>query len=137
MDLTAEQALHAYASTMNTLDLSHLEPLLADDFHYGSQWVFAEIGSKRAYLAYIAPKLETIRTRGVATWAEMAWLDREFPGPCVVVAQGDKENLLAVVLAQVEGGKIKRLDLCGAPSPYAAIRTGIYPGMRGGDAPPR
>jgi len=113
---------------MNTLDASHLEPLLADDFHYASQWVFAEIESKGAYLEYIAPKLDAIRKSGAAVWAEMGWLDREFPGPCVVMAHGDKSNLLAVVLAKVEGGKIKRLDLCGAPSPYSARRTGVYPG---------
>jgi hypothetical protein len=35
-----------------------------------------------------------------------------------------------VVLAKVEDGKIKRLDLCGAPSPHSAKRTGDYPGMK-------
>lgn len=128
MSLTAEAALRAYATMMNTLDASCLEPLLADDFHYASQWVFAEIESKSAYLEYIVPKLDAIRKSGAAAWAEMGWLDREFPGPCVVMAQGDKDNLLAVVLAKVEGGKIKRLDLCGAPSPHSARRTGEYPG---------
>jgi hypothetical protein len=128
MSLTAEGALRAYATMMNTLDASYLEPLLADDFHYASQWVFAEIESKSAYLEYIVPKLDAIRKSGASAWAEMGWLDREFPGPCVVMAQGDKDNLLAVVLAKVEGGKIKRLDLCGAPSPHSARRTGEYPG---------
>lgn len=128
MSLTAEGALRAYATMMNTLDASCLEPLLADDFHYASQWVFAEIESKSAYLEYIVPKLDAIRKSGAAAWAEMGWLDREFLGPCVVMAQGDKDNLLAVVLAKVEGGKIKRLDLCGAPSPHSARRTGEYPG---------
>ena len=128
MSLTAEEALRAYASMMNTLDASHLEPFLADDFHYASQWVFAEIESKSAYLEYIVPKLDAIQKSGGAAWAEMGWLDHEVPGPCVVMAQGDKDNLLAVVLAKVEDGKIKRLDLCGAPSPHAARRTGEYPG---------
>jgi hypothetical protein len=128
MSLTAEAGLRAYATMMNTLDASCLEPLLADDFHYASQWVFAEIESKSAYLEYIVPKLDAIRKSGAVAWAEMGWLDREFPGPCVVMAQGDKDNLLAVVLAKVEDGKIKRLDLCGAPSPHSARRTGEYPG---------
>jgi len=128
MNLTAEAALRAYATMMNKLDVSCLEPLLADDFHYASQWVFAEIESKTEYLEYIAPKLEAIRKSGGTAWAEMGWLDREFPGPCVVMAQGDKDNLLAVVLAKVEDGKIKRLDLCGAPSPHSARRSGEYPG---------
>lgn len=128
MNLTAEAALRAYATMMNKLDVSCLEPLLADDFHYASQWVFAEIESKTEYLEYIAPKLEAIRKSGGTAWAEMGWLDREFPGPCVVMSQDDKDNLLAVVLAKVEDGKIKRLDLCGAPSPHSARRSGEYPG---------
>lgn len=127
MNLTEEQALRAYATMMNTLNPSCLESLLAEDFHYASQWVFAEIESKNAYMEYIRPKLDAIRQSGAATWAEMGWLDHEFPGQCVVMAQGDKDNLLAVVLAKVEDGKIKRLDLCGAPSPHSARRTGDYP----------
>jgi hypothetical protein len=46
------------------------------------------------------------------------------------MAQNEKENLVAVVLAKVEDGKIKRFDLCGAPSPHSAKRTGDYPGMK-------
>lgn len=128
MSITKEQALRAYSAMMNTLDVSHLEPLLADDFHYASQWVFAEIESKAAYLEYIVPKLDAIRISGAAAWAEMGWLDNDVAGPCVVMAQGDKGNLIAVVLAEVDGKKIKRLDLCGAPSPHSARRTGEYPG---------
>ena len=128
MSLTEEQALRAYATMMNTLDAAHLEPLLADDFHYASQWVFGEIESKGAYLEYIVPKLETIRDSGSIVWAEMGLLIREFPGTCVIMSQDDRDNLLAVVLAEIEGGKIKRLDLCCAPSPHDARRTGEYPG---------
>lgn len=126
--LSKEDALRAYAWMMNTLDASRLEPLLAEDFHYASQWVFSEITSKADYLAYITPKLEAIRSSGTQVWAEMGVLDRELPGPCVVMAQGDREKLAAVVLAAVEGDKIKRLDICGAPSPHSARRSGIYPG---------
>lgn len=132
MNLTAEDGLRAYAAMMNTLDVSHLEPLLVEDFHYASQWVFDEIVSKTEYLNYIVPKLDAIRKSGTAAWAEMGWLDREFPGPCVIMAQGDKDNLIALVLAEVEDGKIKRLDLCGAPSPHSARRTGDYPGSLSG-----
>lgn len=134
MSLSKEQALKAYATMMNTLDASFLEPLLAEDFHYASQWVLAEIESKSAYLEYIVPKLDAIRKSGAAAWAEMGWLDRELPGPCVIMAQGDKDNLLAVVLTKVEDGKIRRLDLCGAPSPHSARRSGIYPGRNNKEA---
>lgn len=128
--LSKEDALRAYAWMMNTLDASRLEPLLAEDFHYASQWVFSEITSKADYLVYIMPKLEAIRSSGAEVWAEMGVLERELPGPCVVMAQGDKDNLLAVVLATVENGKIKRLDMCGAPPPFSALRKGDYPGRR-------
>ena len=90
--------------------------------------MFAEIESKTVYLEYIVPKLNALRESGSAAWAEMGWLDREFPGPCVVMAQGEKDKLLAVVLAKVEDGRIARLDLCGAQSPQSARRTGEYPG---------
>ena len=128
MSLTVDEALRAYAAMMNTLDASRLESLLAEDFHYASQWVFDEIESKSEYLNYIVPKLEAIRKSGVVAWAEMGWLDREFSGQCVVMAQGEKDNLIALVLIKVENGKIKRLDLCGAPSPHSARRSGEYPG---------
>jgi len=125
--LTEEEALRAYAKMMNSLDASDLAPILADDFHYASQWVFDEIESKSAYLEYITPKLEALEKSGVVAWAEMGWLDRG-RRPCVVMAQGEKENLIAVVLVEVGDGKIKRLDLCGTPSPHSARRTGEYPG---------
>lgn len=129
MSLTVERALRAYATMMNTLDASCLEPLLADDFHYASQWVFAEIESKSAYLDYIVPKLDAIRNSGAAVWAEMGWLDREILGSCVVMAQGDKDNLVALVLAEVKGGLISRFDMCGVPSPHSAKRSLDYPGI--------
>ena len=61
----------------------------------------------------------------------MRCLDREFPGPCLVLAQSDKADLVALLLAKVGGGTMKRLDLCGAPSPYSARRMGEYPGRTG------
>ena len=131
MSLTEEQALRAYATMMNTLDAAPLVALLADDFHYASKWVFAEIESKDAYLKYILPKLDTIRRSGSKPFAEMAWLDDGLPGPCVVMAQSQKDNLLATVLVKVEGDKIVRLDMCGVPSPHSARRSGEYPGLPG------
>lgn len=123
-----EGALRAYAEMINTLDSTKLAPLLAPDFHYASQWVFSEISTKQDYLNYIRPKMETMKSSGNRVWAEMAHLDREFPGPCVVLAQGDKDNLVALVLAMVKDGMISRLDMCCAPSPHDAERSMDYPG---------
>jgi len=128
--LSKEDALRAYAAMMNTLDIDHIAQLLADDFHYASQWVFAEIESKQDYLDYISPKLLSLKTSGSKVWAEMASLEREMPGPCVVMAQGSKDNLVSLVLAGVVNDKITRLDMCGAPSPHSARRSGEYPGWK-------
>lgn len=126
-ELTKEVALKAYASMMNTLDASHIESILSDDFHYASQWVFSEIKSKQEFLDYIRPKLEAVKASGKRVWAEMAELEREILGPCVVLAQDQQDNLISLVVAEVKGGKVARFDMCGAPSPHDAIRSGNYP----------
>ena len=127
--LDLETGLRAYATMMNTLDASAIEPLLADDFHYSSQWVLVEITSKQAYLDNIHPKLKAVRESGTKVWAEMAHLEQEIPGPCVVMAQESKDSLLSLVLGKVANGKLTRLDMCGAPSPWSAKRSGLYPGL--------
>ena len=125
--LDIETALRAYASMMNALDSSKLEALLSDDFHYPSQMGLDQIQSKQEYLDYINPKLEVVRASGTKVWAEMAILTHSFPGPCVVLAQGDKENLVALVLAKVKGERIERIDMCIVPTPQSAKRSGEYP----------
>lgn len=124
-----ETGLRAYATMMNTLNVDAIEPLLADDFHYSSQWVLAEITSKQEYLDYIRPKLKAVRDSENKVWAEMAHLEQEIPGPCVVLAQNSKDNLLSLILGKVANGKLTRLDMCGAPSPNSAKRSGEYPGL--------
>ena len=44
--LTLDRALWAYAEMMNTLDADRLAALLAYEFHYASQSVFAESTSR-------------------------------------------------------------------------------------------
>ena len=48
---------------------------------------------------------------------------------CLILAQGDKSNLLGVAYASVHKGKISALALCIVPTPDAAERSGIYPGL--------
>ena len=131
--LSPEDALRAYAKMMHSLSVEPLAPLLHERFHYETQWNFheyaavwcpREIATKDDYLAYIIPRLERLKESGVEVFAEMAALPT---GPCVVVAQGDKDTLTATVLVDVEDGKIRRLELCTVPDPYAAERTGEYP----------
>ena len=128
--MTKADALHAYASMMNTLELKHLEPSLADNFHYSSQWVFAEITSKQEFIDYARQKLAVIAESGSKAYAELAEIkDTHTVVSCVVVAQNSKENLVGTVFAEVKDGFITRLDMCSVPPPTAAVRSGIYPGL--------
>ena len=128
MELTEYDALRAYARMMNTLSVEPLEPLLADDFTYESQYVFSALESKQEFLDYIRPKLQTIREADAPVFAEMgtvlAYGKRQ---PCVVLAQDSKDSLVGLVLAKVSDGKLSRLDLCIVPSPQSAQRSGEYP----------
>ena len=51
--------------------------------------MFHEITSKAEYMEYIVGKLETLQDSGFEVWAEIGELTYGFPGPCVVVAQGE------------------------------------------------
>lgn len=127
---TKKEALRAYATMINTLDPSKIEPFLPKDFHYASQMVFAEITSKQEFMRFIAAKLSNYRAFGCRVWAEMGWLTEDYPfGPCVILAEEDKDNLVGTALATVERRTLLRLDLCIVPSPQAAKRTGEYPGL--------
>lgn len=128
MELTQLEALRAYARALNTLTSDPLEPLLADNFVYESQNVLSALESKSEFLEYFRPKLETIAKSGSTAFAEMgtvsAYGKRQ---PCVVLAQGSKENLVGLAFAKISSGMLSRLDLCIVPPPQAAERTGEYP----------
>ena len=128
MELTEVVALRAYAKMMNTLSAAPLEPLLADDFTYESQMVFQALESKQAFLEYIIPKLQTIHRSNATVYAEMGTVAAYGKNqPCVILAQNEKVNLVALVLAKTQGSKLIRLDLCIVPPPQAAERSGEYP----------
>ena len=130
---TTLDAVRAYARAWNNLDVSCLEPLLADDVHYASQWVFDEIDDKARLVEYLTGKMDTVReSPGAKVWVEVGET-RPYPmypcepGPCALVAQGNRDNARAVVLFEVEGGRIVRIDMCLVPSPETVHRTGEYP----------
>src|SRR4030067_1855406 len=117
MKLTEIDALRAYARMMNTMDASHVEPLLEDNFRYSSQWMFGEISSKQEFLDYIKPMLVSIKQSGGRVFAEIAIVQAWGHNECVVTAEGEKENLIATVFAHVKDKKIRRIDMCNVPSP--------------------
>ncbi|MCP4776379.1 MAG: hypothetical protein GY880_19310 [Planctomycetaceae bacterium] len=128
MALTEFDALSVYAKMLNTLDPDIIEPILADDFTYESQHVLSAFESKEAFLDYIRRKLQTIGNSGATVFAEMGMVSAYGKHqPCVVLAQNEKENLVGLVLARVNGSKLMRLDLCIVPPPQSAERSGDYP----------
>lgn len=129
-ELTELDALKAYASMMNTLETDSLAQFLSPDLRYNSQWVFEEIQGKKEYLDYMGAKFESVTASGKGPYAEIGEL-AEYPlGHCVILAQGSIDNLIATVLVGIKNGLIARIDMCAVPDPYAAKRTGEYPGKR-------
>ena len=127
MKLMEIDALRAYARMMNTLDASHIEPLLKDNFRYSSQWMIGEISSKQEFLDYIKPLLLSIKQSGSRAYAEIAVIQAWGHNECVVTAEGEKDNLMATVFARVKDEKITRIDMCNVPHPSETMRTGEYP----------
>ena len=135
--LTRKRAAAFYAWALNAYDVSPLEDLLADHFHYASQWVFEEITSKADYLRYLRGKFHTLRDGRDPVFAELAHVDAYGEDqPCVVLAQGSRTDLVAIALFQVAGDRITRIDLCAVPPPESARRSGIYPGLKSRNRPP-
>mgnify|MGYP001411260980 CR=1 FL=1 len=151
MNLKEYEALESYARMLNTMNIKHLEPLLSDDFIFETQMVTNPLKSKKAFIEYMAVKLETIKKHNACIYAEMGFIngfpmvfqpsEKDIQGksiytsdgigskrPCLILAQPEKDNLVAIALAEVKDEKIKRIDLCIVPDPYSAERTGIYPG---------
>ena len=133
MKITEQEALRAYARMLNTGDLSHLEPLLPSDFHYGSQMVSGDLSSKAAFCEYMSAKLLTIAGSDLPVYAEMGqvWAYGA-ERPCVVLAQGTPENRIGMALVYVNDGVLRRIDLCVVPAPQSARGTGEYPGTNEG-----
>ena len=127
--LTEKEALSIYARMMHTLNSSEFESFLADDFSYSSQKVLTDMNSKDEFIEYIRPKLEVIKKTKSAVYAELGVCPAYGHTDCLIMAQGDKSNLLGVAYASVDEGKISGLSLCIVPTPDSAIRSGIYPGL--------
>ena len=127
--LTEKEALSIYARMLHTLDTTEFESFLSEDFSYSSQNVLTDMTSRDEFIEYIRPKLEIIKKTKNAVYAELGVCPAYGHTDCLIMAQGDKSNLLGVAYASVAEGKISGLALCIVPTPNAAERSGIYPGL--------
>ena len=127
--ITEMEALSMYARMLHTLNSSEFESFLSEDFSYSSQKVLTDMNSKEDFIEYIRPKLETIKKTNSSVYAELGVCPAYGHTDCLIMAQGDKSNLIGVAYASVDEGKICGLALCIVPTPDAAERSGIYPGL--------
>ena len=128
--LTEKDALSIYARMLHTLDSSEFESFLSEDFSYSSQKVLTDMNSRDNFIEYIRPKLETIKKSKSLVYAELGICPAYGHNDWLIIAQGDKSNLLGVAYASVDEGKISGLSLCIVPTPDSAERSGIYPGLQ-------
>ena len=124
------EALRIYARMMHSLDSSEFESFLSEDFSYSSQKVLTDMNSKDEFIEYIRPKLEAIKKTKSSVYAELGVCPAYGHTDCLIMAQGDKSNLLGVAYASVDKGKISGISLCIVPTPDAAERSGIYPSLK-------
>lgn len=93
---------------MNTLDISHIEPLLDDDFRYSSQWMIGEISSKQEFADHIKSWLLSVKQSGSRFYAEIAIIQAWGHNKCIVTAEGEKDKLVATVFAHVKACKRRK-----------------------------
>lgn len=132
--LTEFDASRAYAKTINTLDITPLMPLLADDACYVAQNVFDELKGKDEISDYLSETFKQSRqSEDMNLFAELA-LTRAYTfyakngEPCVRLAVGDKDNAVAVVLFEIKDDRIQKIEFCTfIPDPTSVARTGEYP----------
>ena len=128
--LTEKQALSIYAKMLHTLDSYEFESFLAEAFSYSSQKVLTDMNSRDEFIEYIRTKLETIKKSKNPVYAELGFCSAYGHTDCLIMAQGDKSNLLGVAYASVDKGKVCSLALCVVPTPDSVERSGIYPGLK-------
>ncbi|MBK5251995.1 MAG: hypothetical protein JJE29_05115 [Peptostreptococcaceae bacterium] len=47
--------------------------------------------------------------------------------PCIVMARGEKDNLVCPVILELKDGKIEKIYTCAVPPIQNVFRTGEYP----------
>jgi len=139
--MTESELVMVLAKAWNTLDSSLLAPYLADGVVYESQQVLAPLVGKEAVLDHLHQKMLSLRDapadrkyyceigncgsqRGMRVMVMSAVEGK----PCVVLAIGNRDKPVALVLLETADCLIKRVDISTVvPHPSTAIRSGEYP----------
>lgn len=127
--LSEADAAIAFAKAWNSLDPSEFLELLDENACYASMWVLEELTGKAAISEYLIGKMQTFRHEtdcDTTIFAELGRTTRSFPErDCVILAQGDKANVVSVAMFEVADGLVQRYDLW-IPEILAAERLNGY-----------
>ncbi len=132
MNYQETKILRQLAKSWNNLDTSFIEPVLARNLIYESQWVLIPIEGKRAFLLYLHSKFAAIKLamqlEPMTVTAELALHPSLQNRPCIVLTQITKRSITQVsVLVKVQERKIKHIDICFMPDPADAVLSGEFP----------
>lgn len=113
-----KEAAQLYRDSWNKLDFTDFFNALSDDCKYSSQYVLDELDSKHKIILYFNGKVEAIKASNNTVVAVDAILQQGASisppkgTPCVVLYQGDSEEISAIVFFTIKNHKIERFDLC-------------------------
>ncbi len=132
MNYQETKILRQLAKSWNNLDTSFIEPVLARNLIYESQWVLIPIEGKRAFILYLHSKFTAIKLamqfEHMTVSAELALHPSLQNRPCIVLTQITKQRITQVsVLVKVQERKIERIDICFIPDPADAVLSGEFP----------
>jgi len=140
--MTEDELVAEFARAWNTLDPEPIVACLAANAVYESQSVLEPLRGREAIAHYVRGKMATLRDQpayairaelgrcGSQVGQRVSVLSAPEGQPCVLIWQGGSTEPDALVLLEVDGGEIRRVDICTvAPAPSTAERTGIYPGL--------
>ncbi|NLX01113.1 MAG: hypothetical protein GXY40_01075 [Syntrophomonadaceae bacterium] len=130
-----EQLIILLAQSWNGLSPDTIVDYLSPDIIYESQQVLTPMVGKELVVNYLREKMAVIAQdlENSQVFAELAFWPRPIQGqkpseiPCILLAQGSRENTSAVVLVQSREELINRIDICTVvPNPAMVRRTAIY-----------
>ncbi len=130
--LQEKEILIQLARSWNNLDTCFIEPLLAVDFIYESQWALIPLQGKIRFITYLKAKFEAIKSEiksgSMTVTAEIAHHPLISDRPCIVLTQKSETEFRQVtVLVNCSGEKLKRIDVCFIPDPAKAKLSGRIP----------
>ncbi len=107
------EKLQVLLECYNQNDFRALEPHLANECHYESQWVFEALVGKRKIMEYLLAKAETIAKYNAFPVAKHArilspYRDKE----CILLYQGDLHAPACIVIIEEKANTITRIDIC-------------------------